>query len=154
LRSMNIIDIIKAQHREYRALMDQVRDAPADDLEERKRLLDLTRSKLHAHGRAEEHVVFPRMEEDARTRPAALEAWEWHRASNALMRGLLQLAPADELWMPKWLVIRGTIMAHLDAEEARALVSLAEAFGPEELEELGRKFLAVEEDILSRKVEG
>jgi hypothetical protein len=150
---MNIIDIIKSQHREFRALMDQVRDTQSDDLEERKRLFELTRSKLHAHGRAEEHVLFPRMEEDARTRQAALEAWEWHRASNRLMKGILQLSPADELWLPKWLVIRGTILAHLDAEEARALELLGEVFGAEELEGMGRDFLAIEESIRSKKGE-
>ena len=146
---MNIVGIIKTQHREFRTLMDQVRDTTADDLEERRRLFYLTRSRLNAHGRAEEHVLFPRMERDSLTRPAALEAWEWHKASNNLMRGILQLSPADELWMPKWLVIRGTILMHLDAEEARALEPLKEVFGPEELKQMGREFLAVKDAVLS-----
>ena len=150
---MSIIEIIMEQHREFRSLMDQVRDSAADDLEERKRLFHLTRSRLNSHGRAEERVLFPRMERDARTRPAALEAWEWHTASSNLMKGIEHLSPADELWMPKWLVIRGVILTHLDAEEARALAPLREVFEQDELERMGRDFLAAEEWIRAGKKE-
>lgn len=150
---MNIVEIIMEQHREFRILMDQVRDSAALDLEERKMLFHLTRSKLNSHGRAEERVLFPTMEQDARTRPAALEAWEWHAASNQLMRSLTHLSLADELWMPKWLVIRGVILTHLDAEEARALAPLREVFEQDELEQMGRDFLAADEAARAEKKE-
>ena len=148
---MNIIDIIKEQHKEFRALMDQVRETTADDSEERMRRFRLTRSKLNSHGRAEEAVLFPRMEQDERTRLAALEALEWHAASSNAMKGIAETAPENELWLPKWLVVRGIIMTHLDAEEARALERVRETFTPDEMEQLGRDFLAAEEAVTKRK---
>jgi hypothetical protein len=150
---MNIVDIIKEQHKEFRMLMDQVRDTTPEDPEERRRLFQLTRSKLNAHGRAEERVLFPRMEQDERTRQAALESWEWHAASSNLMRSLIQLSPVDELWMPKWLVIRGTILTHLDAEETRALGPLKDVFDQEELERMGRDFLVEEKAVKSARMD-
>lgn len=141
-KDMNIVEIIMEQHCEFRSLMEQVCDSTAADLEERKRLLHLTRSGLNSHWRAEERVLFPMMERDARTRQAALEAWEWHAASNYLIKPLTHLSPADELWMPKWLVVGEVLLTHLDAEEARALAPLEEVFEQDELEQMGRDFLA------------
>ena len=51
--------------------------------------------------------------------------------------------------MPKWLVFSGIILAHLDAEEERALERLDKTFDEEELERLGRDFLAAEEEIMA-----
>jgi hemerythrin superfamily protein len=147
----NIIDIIKEQHREFRELMDNVRDTTVDDPGERLRMFKLTRSKLNSHGRAEERVLFPRMEQDKRTRPAALEALEWHAASSNVMKGVAGTPLESELWLPKWLVARGIIMTHLDAEEARALERIREAFSPDELERLGKEFLLAEEEIIEER---
>jgi len=149
MRAMNIVVVIKQQHEEFRHLIDQVTEAASKDTPEQMRLFREVRSKLNAHGRAEERVLFPRMEEDERTRQAALEAEEWHAASRNVMSKLAELAPEDELWMPKWLVFSGIILAHLDAEEERALGRLDKTFDEEELERLGRDFLAAEEGIMA-----
>ncbi|HPT74559.1 MAG TPA: hemerythrin domain-containing protein, partial [Methanomassiliicoccaceae archaeon] len=82
---MNIVVVIKQQHEEFRHLIDQVTEAASKDTPEQMRLFREVRSKLNAHGRAEERVSFPRMEEDERTRQAALEAEEWHAASRNVM---------------------------------------------------------------------
>lgn len=146
---MNIADIIIEQHREFEELMDQVAGTTADDPEERMWLFHHTRSRLRSHGRAEERVMFPRMEEDERTRPAALEAREWHSASTAVMKELMRTDPGDELWLPKWGVVRGIILAHIDAEEQRALARLREVFPEQELERMGRDFRRAEEAVLA-----
>ena len=52
--------------------------------------------------------------------------------------------------MPKWLVFSGIILAHLDAEEERALGRLDKTFDEEELGRLGRDFLAAEEGIMAK----
>jgi len=147
---MNIIDLIKEQHREFEELMEQVARTSAD-LPERERLFKHIHSRLYSHGRAEERVLFPRMEEDERTRAAALEAREWHHASSSVMKEIVRLEPTDERWLPKWLVVWGIIHAHLDAEERRALERAREAFSPEELDSLGRAFVEAEEAALAER---
>jgi hypothetical protein len=88
------------------------------------------------------------MEEDRRTRLAALEAQEWHHASTGVMKEIRGIDPGDEIWLPKWLVVRGVILAHLEVEESQALDLLQRYFERDELERLGSEFSAVEESML------
>lgn len=145
---MNIVDLIKEQHREFEGLMDQVARTSDDDPEGRLRSFVYTRSRLHAHGRAEERILFPRMKEDPPTRSAALEALEWHHASSDLVKEFKQVSPQSELWLPKWLVIRGIILAHIEVEEEQALELIQLNFERQELEQLGRDFQEAEENII------
>ena len=147
---MDIVDIIKKQHQDIRALIQQTCGKEEYDTEERKQIIQLILTKLRVHAMIEEMILFPRMEERATARSAALEAWEYHTVATNIAKGLVQLSPADELWIPRWRVVKGVILIHIDAEENRVLSSLQKAFTQEEREDMGRKFIRAENAAIEK----
>jgi len=148
---MDIAEWIRDEHKQFRALLGDVVRTTNTELDQRVHLFEKARRGLHAHATAEEEVLFIAMQENSQTRPAALEALEWHRSARRVMKELVDLDPKHELWLPKMKVVQGVILVHFEIEESDALRSIQKAFEPKRLDQLYTDFRSIEKSVLERR---
>ena len=134
--------------------MENVVRTPTSNPQTRLQLFTQTLKRLDAHGTAEEQTLFLAMQDEPLARAAALEALEWHRSARRILRELTVLSPWDELWLPKMLVVRGIIAAHIRTEEETTLRVFEQVFDPSRIEHLDSSFHSVEDDIQKKETVG
>ena len=145
------MDWITKEHREFKETMNELIEKHADNPDARRRTFTQWRKRLRGHGKAEEEVLFPTMMQNEQTRPAALEALEWHRTMRFILGEIMETEPGDELWLPRMRVARGVTLNHLGMEEKVALDLVRRVFEPELLGILGKDFKLVEEEQLKKE---
>lgn len=151
---VNLVEWIKEEHKIFEDLMENVTKTQASEPQARLHLFNQAIRRLDAYGTAEEETLFPAMQQNSLTKAAALKALEWHRSARHILTELIELNPSDQLWLPKMLVARGIIVAHIKVEEETALTALQQAFEPAEIDQINRDFRSLEDSILKRETEG
>ncbi len=147
----NVADWIVKEHDEFRDMLDEIIEMNKDDQEEVKEAFTYMRKRFRGHGKGEEMVVFPLMLQNERTKDAALEALEWHRAVRPPIKEIMETEPAGgRVWVAKIKVIRRIMFDHLEAEERDAVALIRQVYDIEQLVSMGKDFRAVEDDQLKK----
>ena len=142
-RSVNVLDIIKKEHREAAALLDQVEKFEPGDA----KMMELARkieAALTTHVQIEEKLFYARIrasaEEDDQ-RVDIFEAYTEHEVANHLIALLKSGRRRDDALFKAELQVLGESIKHHVQEEESTVFSLAnELLGREELEAIGLKW--------------
>lgn len=136
---MNVLEIIKQEHRDVGALIDA-----ADTLEPGDaRLHDLAtqiETKLSAHLAIEERLFYAKLKERAEEtdeRVDVFEAYTEHAAAKALMEMLNAKRQPDEKFKAELQVLGESVKHHVKEEESKVFAVARDYLDKDELEAIG-----------------
>jgi hypothetical protein len=133
---MNALDVLRAQHREVRALFHKINGGR--DRESRPMLVDTLIGALRLHTRLEERFFYPALQR-LRTRHAAdtvLESVEEHDIVDGLLAQLPAMDHDSERFEARMRVLQSLVELHIEEEEA-AMFEQAQQLGEDELVAVG-----------------
>ena len=146
---MNVLEIIKQEHRDVGALIDAADTLePGDD-----RLHELAaqiETKLSAHLAIEERLFYAKLKERAEEtdeRVEVFEAYTEHAAAKALMEMLNAKRQPDEKFKAELQVLGESVKHHVKEEESKVFAVARDYLDTDELEAIGEAW----EKVKARK---
>lgn len=153
---MDVLDIIKHEHREVSALFDEAKKCePGDD-----RLDDLTReieTKLSTHLAIEERLFYARLRdraEEADERVDVFEAYTEHAAARSLMEMINSGRKPDERFKAELQVLGENVAHHVKEEESTVFGLARKLIERDEREDIGEKWEAAKKRAASSSARG
>src|SRR3954447_2583260 len=114
---MDVISVLKEDHREVEALFGRMEAASARAVKTKRQLFDQINSALSAHAAAEQEILYPRMRELRPLRQQSFDANEEHRLVKQLLTELSGLEVGNEGWNAKVKVLIDMVRHHVEEEE-------------------------------------
>ena len=145
---MNAITLLENDHRKLEGLLDDLEPTTERAVKTRQELFDRVRTSLTIHEIIEEEIFYPTLKAHPKARDIVLEGYEEHEVVNHVMGELGQLPVDDETWGPKAKVMIENIRHHIQEEEGEMFVKARQVFDREELQELGNRMEARQQEAL------
>lgn len=142
---MNILRILKVEHEEVSKLFKDLHKTTDQAIKQRRELFQVLDSKLSAHTEVEEEVLYANMKRASKDASDVLEAYEEHRLAKLLLSELRELVPSHEKWGPKLKVLDELVQHHVREEEGVLFKEANHIFRIEDLDSLGKEYLAKKE---------
>jgi hemerythrin superfamily protein len=146
--STDVVDLIMQDHRELERMFDELRNNP----EKRPGLVPVMATLLYAHSRAEEGEVYPAAREAGGSEDVEHSQKE-HLVADELAAKLGKADPGSSEFDHLLKELIDAVKHHLEEEEEDVLPHMRERLGADELEQLGRAFLAAREEHLGGQQE-
>jgi hemerythrin-like domain-containing protein len=151
------IALLKADHKQVKALFKQAEELGDRAFTARARLFDEIDAALTLHTKIEETILYPAVKQ--KTKPATderdevLEAYEEHAAAKALIARIRETDPKDETYRAKLQVLGELVDHHVTEEEASFFPEARKLLGTEMIDELGDEIAAAKEaeGVLTRR---
>jgi hemerythrin superfamily protein len=140
-RHPTIFSVLISEHRTVEALFEQIEALWLTGDAEAQPLFEILRTRLMAHAKAEEAIVYPRF---ARVRELAdrIEtAREEHTAVEILLGELTAMAPEHPDFVAKLVELKDDVQRHVDEEEGEIFPTARAEIGEAEAEALADGFL-------------
>ena len=140
--NMNILDIIKKEHREASAMLDEAEKMDPGDA----RLADLAtkvEEALSTHVAIEERLFYSQLRkraEEQEERIDVLEGYTEHEVASHLIARLRSRRKRDEQFKAEIQVLRESIKHHVKEEESTIFSLAKKIMKHDELEDLGAKW--------------
>ena len=147
---MSILDSIKQDHEEVKALLEEMADSSRQATGRREEMAVKLTGLLLAHMEGEEKVFYPRLLEIEDAHEDTLEAFEEHHVAKTLLGELGQTRPEADRWKAKVTVFTEIIDHHIEEEEDTLFDHAEEAFEDEELDEMDQEFMRVKQASLRK----
>lgn len=136
---------------------DEVKDLLRDLVEgeqgrSRSQMLEMLKTKLTAHSRAEEKTVYDPLIRARAKRDVhvlAEEGYVEHGVVDDLLARVSRLQIGTELWRAHMKVIRELLESHISEEENQMFAQLGDVFSRDELVAMGRDFLRRKARVLT-----
>lgn len=147
---MSILDHLRKDHEDARTLLSKVIET--DDPDERTRLFDKLAADLSAHNKAEEAVLYKRLETHEESRPTALEGEEEHAVADRVLESLKKSsAKGGRRWKARAVVLKELLEHHVEEEEDETFEKARAVFDPEELEAMGEAFTQKKQELMTSR---
>jgi hemerythrin superfamily protein len=133
----DVVEVIKAQHRQIDQLLDQTQQEGADVAALVQQVADL----LIPHSEAEEGFVYPTIREKASDAGSDVkDGVAEHHHIEDMLRSLLSQQPGDPGYDGKLAGLIGELRHHVEEEEEELLPLLERKSSSDELAQLGERF--------------
>jgi hypothetical protein len=136
-----ILQDLHDDHNEVAALMERITDS--EDGAERKALFEEMSTKLLAHAKAEQEILYSRLEtsSDEEARRFALEGTSEHGLIEQQVNKISGMGdPMSDGWAAELKVLEDLVEHHVDEEEDIGFGCARDEFETEELEAMGQEF--------------
>lgn len=147
---MNAIELLKQDHKNMRALLEELASTTTRGVKKRKELLQKIQVNLTVHNTIEEEIFYPAFKKAGDGKDDAkvyFEALEEHRAAGELvLPDLLRTEVDSEKFSGRAKVLKELFEHHADEEEKEMFKRARALMGKEALEALG-------DQLARRKVE-
>jgi hemerythrin superfamily protein len=147
---MNAIELLKQDHKNMRALLEELAATTTRGLKKRKELVQKIETNLRVHNAIEEEIFYPAFKNAGDGKDDAkmyFEALEEHRAAGDLvLPDLLKTEVDSENFSGRAKVLKELFEHHADEEEKEMFKRAKALLGKKALDELG-------EQMAQRKVE-
>ncbi|MBV9027979.1 MAG: hemerythrin domain-containing protein [Candidatus Eremiobacteraeota bacterium] len=149
---MDILSVLKQEHRAVSALIDQVQQCEPDDpqLDELAKKIE---QELSVHAELEEKIFYPELRdraEESDERVDVFEAYTEHEVVKHLIALLKSGRKRDELFKAELQVLGENVKHHVKEEESTIFSLARELLEREELDELGERFEQGKARMMSR----
>ena len=148
---MNAIELLKNDHQKVSGILDKLGQTTERALKTRDELFIRLREELDVHSHVEETIFYPAVEDESKTRPDTLEAYEQHNVVKTLLDEMSELPVDSERWTAKLRVLIDSVEGHVKMEENEIFVGAAEVLTEEQLDDLGEQ---IEAEKQRRQTEG
>lgn len=148
---MDIVDLIKDDHEQVSELFDKIIATTEQDAAERETLFTELRGLLESHTKAEERIVYERLESEDVDALADLipESYDEHTTVVDILQALSEMEPNNREWMDKFSALVDNVQDHVEKEEKILLPILMKVCDDGEREEMADDMKSLEEDIFS-----
>ena len=147
---MNAIELLKQDHKNMRALLEELAATTTRGLKKRKELVQKIETNLRVHNAIEEEIFYPAFKNAGDGKDDAkmyFEALEEHRAAGDLvLPDLLKTEVDSEKFSGRAKVLKELFEHHADEEEKEMFKRAKALLGKKALDELG-------EQMAQRKME-
>lgn len=136
---MNVLEIIKQEHRDVGALIDAADKVEPDD-ERLRELAEQIATKLTEHLAIEERLFYAKLKERAEEtdeRVDVFEAYTEHAAARSLMDMLNAKRQPDEKFKAELQVLGENVKHHVKEEESKVFAVARDYLTADELEAIG-----------------
>ena len=136
---MDVLSIIKQEHREVGALIDEANKCDAGD-ERLRELAEEIATKLSTHLAIEERLFYAQLKaraEDEEEKVDVFEAYTEHAAAKSLMQMINSGRKPDEQFKAEVQVLGENVKHHVEEEESKVFGIARELLEKEELDEIG-----------------
>ena len=136
-------DMLEREHRRLEELLAKGEKTTEHATRGRRALLETLKAELAAHELKEEKVLYPVLKPLPESRDVVLEGYQEHHVADILVKELERLAPEDERWGAKFKVLKENIEHHIEEEEGDMFPTARASLNRDQLEEIGRKMMAM-----------
>ncbi len=143
---MNAIDMLKQDHRVVEELFAEIEDA--EDADVREQLFTELADALAVHAAIEEQIFYQACKTED-TEDALLEALQEHLQAKRLLADLLEMDPADDVFMAKIAVLKEAIEHHVKEEENEVMPQARRLLGEDMLMAIGNQMIIKRVEIES-----
>lgn len=149
---MDILSVLKQEHRAVAGLIDKVQQCEPDDpqLDELGKKIE---QELTVHAELEEKLFYPELRdraEESDERVDVFEAYTEHEVVKHLIALLKSGRKRDELFKAELQVLGESVKHHVKEEESTIFALARELLDRAELDELGERFEAGKARMMSR----
>src|SRR3982751_1197623 len=114
-KTMDAIHLLKEDHTKVKDLFDDFEDT--DDSQEQYDIAQKAILELTVHAEIEEEIFYPAVRQATDESELMNEAEEEHHVAKVLMEELKDLAPTDEHFAAKFMVLAENVRHHIKEEE-------------------------------------
>ncbi|MGE5541155.1 MAG: hemerythrin domain-containing protein [Bacillota bacterium] len=141
---MDPIELITEDHRRIQALLDEYEAYGEDAYIQKQELVDSIIDELEAHTEMEETIAYPAFREafDTEGDKKIEEAYAEHDVAKNLIEELRGLDPQDPQFDAKLVVLRESVMHHMEEEESSLLPSAETSMSGEDMARIGEEMKA------------
>lgn len=157
---MNIIQILKKEHREVKKLFETAEATPLGAEARRSAVLKKITEALSMHTAAEEAVLYQPLREGGSTQRAQgvtddiYEAYEEHHLVRVLLAELAKTPAESVQWLAKMTVLHEIVEHHVKEEEGVLFPEVRRRFNAAALTEMGKLFLKLKKGASKKPNEG
>ena len=144
---MDIISLLKEDHREVDALFGRIESASERAVKMKQKLFDQIKAALTVHAAVEEKLLYPRMKELRPLRQGAFDSIEEHRLVKQLLAELSEQNASSEVWNAKIKVLIDMVRHHVQEEETEYFKVLRTEVNRTELRQLGEEVQSFKENF-------
>jgi hemerythrin-like domain-containing protein len=136
---MTILDDLTADHRELKAQIGAILEAEGN--KERAPRFKQFRALLTAHSRAEERVLYRRLEKSEEGKDEALEGTVEHEVADRLVEDLSKSRNLEsDKWTARCTVLKELVEHHIDEEEDGMFKTARKQFDQKTLDKMSEEF--------------
>lgn len=149
---MDILSIIKQEHRAVSAMLDEIKDCEPEDARIDE-LATTIEQELSTHLTIEERLFYSQLRdraEDDHERVEMFEAYTEHEVAKHLMELLKSGRKRDEQFKAELLVLGESVKHHVQEEESKVFSIARELMDKDELDDLGEKWQKAKQRVASR----
>lgn len=146
----SVLDLLAQDHRALEQQLKELALTPSADAAERAERFARLQALLQAHARAEEEVVYRRLQKAAPDDILTLEAFEEHHVADVLLQELASSSPGGPGWTAKLRVLEELVQHHIKEEEVDLFALVRNHFDGEALTRMGIEFRVAKHEDLER----
>ena len=137
---MDIFEHLESEHRQVEGMFDQLLAKGRDE-----KLFDEFAMSLTVHVKAEEEILYTRLESDKATRDRIMEAYVEHQVAASLLGDIMKTRDQEQ-WHAKMSVLKNLVGFHIQEEEQDLFPQVRGSIIPmEEARQLNEKYEQAEE---------
>jgi hemerythrin superfamily protein len=141
--NMNIITMLKADHKEVAALLKEL--IKSETTKNKESVFSKVYDALTIHSEFEEKFFYPAVKKTAKTKGLVLEAYVEHGLIKTLLSDIKDMSPTDELWKAKVLVLKEIVKHHVKEEEQDLFLKAKRILDKKQLDAMGEEYLRFKE---------
>lgn len=135
---MNLIELIKSDHRKVESLFSKMEKAKGS--KKMQELFDQIYTELTLHAKVEELTLYPSMRNYDETHDMVDEAEEEHTEAKELLEEIKSMSPSDPDFKAKIEELKEAVEHHVEEEENEILPSVSDSMDEQEMKELAKEF--------------
>src|ERR1700733_9339822 len=114
-KSMNAIELLKADHQTVEGLFKEVE--ATESVAKHKQIFKKIKAELDVHAHIEEKIFYPRIKQLQEVKDVTLEGIEGHHQAKMFLKEIPRLPDKSERFDPKLTVLMEDIRLHVKEEE-------------------------------------
>lgn len=154
---MNALELLKKDHKEVRALLEELVETTPRATRQRQELLETLEQQIKVHTKIEEEIFYPAFRKAASTKQDEqlyYEAWEEHRAADMVLKDLKKADFGSPEFGGRAKVLCELVNHHADEEEEELFSKAKKLMSKDQLEELGEQLQKRKEKLLQARGNG
>jgi len=141
---MNIIEMLKQDHQEASAMMDQIESADAGDASVMATFNQL-KEALTLHTQIEETIFYPALRNNDETQDQIEESFEEHQEVKDLLSEMSGMQAGNDEFMSLMGDLRDAVEHHVEEEENELFPQAQQILGDSRLQEMGQQMMQMKQ---------
>jgi len=146
---VDALKLLKDDHEKVKSMLTKLDETTERAVKTRTEMLQTLKHELTFHETIKEEILYPALNEFAKTKDIALEGYEEHHVVDEILSELEATPVEDETWAAKLTVMKENLEHHIEEEEGEMFSKARKVMEAAELSELGDKMAARKKELLA-----